>query len=207
MNKLSNLFYSKIRAELFRLLFGLRCERVYLNELVRITGFASRSLEEELTKLKKLKLIISSPERGRIYYAANRANPLFEDLRHIVLKTVGLHDPLERALSRDGVEFAFVAGSLAELADNPSMEVRLVIIAQSYAGTLEKEVEAIGRAISPSVVSMLKLHPPLGEPGDKSFQDICDGPKLFVAGKEPEFIARLRESLDTQKSQSQGERS
>ena len=40
MNRLQALFYSKIRAELFRRLFSVTNKPVYLNQLRKDTGFA-----------------------------------------------------------------------------------------------------------------------------------------------------------------------
>ena len=48
MNKLALLFHSEVRAEVLRVLFGLRTEKMYRAEIIEQTDYAQRSVEEEL---------------------------------------------------------------------------------------------------------------------------------------------------------------
>ena len=133
MNRLELIFYSKVRAEVFRLLFGLNANNMYLGEIESITGFANRSIQEELNKLRKLELLVKTRDRSRVYYAANQEHPLYAEIRSIVLKTSGLKDILSAALQSNKIEYAFVFGSLAQQSDRAESDVDLMIIGEDEA--------------------------------------------------------------------------
>ena len=103
MNKLSLLFHSGVRADVLRLLFGVRSERMYRAEIIGRTQFAPASVEEELHKLVELDLLNHSKDGNRWYYTANVAHPLFPELQGIVLKSLGLpvvRRPVREAAAR-----------------------------------------------------------------------------------------------------------
>ncbi len=72
---------------------------MYRAQIIAQTNFAKRSVEEELEKLENLELVTTSRDGNRCYYSANKAHPLYPDLRNIVLKTAGLRDVLQAALT------------------------------------------------------------------------------------------------------------
>jgi predicted nucleotidyltransferase len=161
MNNLQAIFYSKVRAEVFRLLFGLKAERTYLNAMIGVTGFASRSLEEELAKLRKLELIVAARDGNRVYYSANQTHPLYPEIRNIVLKTTGLKDVLASALKSDLIDHAFVFGSFARMSERAGSDVDLMIIGRltnrELAVLLRGVAEQLGREINPHIFNQEEL--------------------------------------------------
>ncbi|SRR5258708_2873541 len=198
MNKLEAIFYSKVRAEVFRLLFGLNLSKMYLAEIEHITKFANRSIQEELIKLMKLDLLVSTRDRSRVYYSANQAHPLYPDIRSIVLKTSGLKDVLCNALPSDKIEHAFVFGSLAQLSERAESDVDLMIVGElsnrELATLLRGVPELIGREINSHIFSQEELSRRLLEK-DHFLNDVLGKPKLFIKGNEHEFTAMVGERL------------
>ena len=85
----------------------------HLRELVRLTGLAPRTVHQELEKLVRADLLVERRDGNRRYVRVNERHPLFRPLREIVLKTEGLADVLREALGTEGIQFAFVYGSIA----------------------------------------------------------------------------------------------
>src|SRR3974390_48429 len=94
---------SKRKAEVFRLLFGLDERNYHLRELARRAGLAVRTVQQELAGLARAGLITTRRDGNRLYYEANHDNPVYADLRNIVLKTAGLAGILQEALRVPGV--------------------------------------------------------------------------------------------------------
>lgn len=198
MNRLELIFYSKVRAEVFRLLFGLNANNMYLGEIESITGFANRSIQEELNKLRKLELLVKTRDRSRVYYAANQEHPLYAEIRSIVLKTSGLKDILSAALQSNKIEYAFVFGSLAQQSDRAESDVDLMIIGEltnrELASLLRGAADQIGREINPHIFSHEELSRRLSEK-DHFVADVLGKPKLFIKGDEHEFAAIVADGL------------
>jgi predicted nucleotidyltransferase len=191
MNRLQALFYSKIRAEVFRQLFSVADKPVYLNQLRKDTGFASRSIEEELKKLQALDLIVAIPDRSRVNFTANKAHPLYNELRSIVLKTSGLQDVLEEALAASPlVDFAFVFGSLARDTEHAASDLDLMVIGtvtnRELAQILRGVSDRIGREINPHIFTREELLQRL-QKDDHFLGNVLALPTRFIIGKQDEF--------------------
>ncbi len=128
MNVLAQLVCSRVRAEIFRVLFGLQNGELHLREMQRQTGFAIGTVRQDIGKLVKLGLVIRRQDGNRVYYAANRRHPLHADVRQMVLKTSALADVLAEALSAEGIRCAFVFGSLAAGTANAESDIDLMVI-------------------------------------------------------------------------------
>jgi predicted nucleotidyltransferase/predicted transcriptional regulator len=190
MNKLAQLFYSEIRAEVFRVLFGLRSERMYEAEIKKQMDFAKKSVEEELGKLVELGVLDTTLEKGRRYYWANKMHPLYPELRNIVLKTVGLCDVLHEALSTQKIEHAFIFGSIAALREHAESDVDLMIIGdiglRELTPLLREPAEKIGREINAHVFSRDEWVNRV-KSNDHFLRDVVEKEKLFIIGGKNEF--------------------
>ena len=92
------------------------------------------------------------------HYQANATSPLFSELRNIVLKTIGLAEPLRDALKpvSSSIRAAFVYGSMAKATDQATSDVDLMIISDSLTygeafGALERATRIVGRKVNPTV--------------------------------------------------------
>jgi len=98
MNRLAELLSSRARAEIFRLLFSGTEEELHVREIERRSGLNDSTLRQELRKLVRLDLVQSRKDSNRVYYRAKTENPLYLEIRNLVLKTSGLSDVLKFAL-------------------------------------------------------------------------------------------------------------
>lgn len=200
MNKLALLFHSEVRAEVLRVLFGLRTEKMYRAEIIEQTDYAQRSVEEELQKLVALELLTTTKERHRRYYLANTAHPLYPELRSIVLKTSGLRDVLAAALSDPGIEFAFVFGSIAAQADKSASDVDLMVVGDVTEFRLAKLLrgmgDRLGREVNPHVFTRKEITRRV-DANDHFLNDVLAKPKLFLTGNEHDFAQLAQRRVDS----------
>jgi len=123
MIALTDIVSSRRKAEILRLLFGLEPKEYHLRDLARRSQLALRTVQLELVRLVSVGLVTTRRDGNRVYYQANRENPLYADLRNIVLKTTGLVSILGERLKSPGIELAFVFGSVATGLAKPESDV------------------------------------------------------------------------------------
>jgi uncharacterized protein len=187
MGILAVILSSRVRAEIFRLLFGLDEKELHLREMERQAGLSLGTIRQELQKLVKLELLISRRDGNRLYYRANTEHPLYPEIRKLVLKTVGLVEVLKRVLDREGVKVAFVFGSLASSREKAASDVDLMVIGTVGLRALSKWLsgvsEQIGREINPHPMTVEEFRR-RQEKGDHFLSKVLESPRLFIIGNE-----------------------
>ncbi len=128
------------------LLFGQPSRSFFANELIALTGSGSGAVQRELRRLEDSGLVTTTKVGSRKYYQANAAAPLFHELRSIMLKTVGLAQPLKSALEPllRYIQLAVVYGSVAKRTETANSDVDLLIVSDDL--TLEQVYAAIAPA-------------------------------------------------------------
>lgn len=195
MNTLSQILSSRCRAEIFRLLFGPADRELHVREIQRRSGLNDSTIRQELRKLARLDLVRARKDGNRIYYKANQANPLFMDLRNLVVKTVGLVDVLKDALKDKRVQLAFVFGSIAEGKEKADSDVDLFVIGglglREVSALLSGVSERIGREINPHVMTSNDVQKKI-KTGGHFIGHVVNSPKLFIIGSEHDSEAMGR---------------
>ena len=99
MNTLSELLSSRVKAEIFRLLFGLQDQELHVRALARQSGLNDATVRQELKRLIRFGLVELRRDGNRVYYRANQQHPLYLEIHNLVLKTTGLVAVLREALA------------------------------------------------------------------------------------------------------------
>ncbi len=189
---LSQLLSSRVRAEIFRLLFGLGGSELHGREIQRRSGLAVGTVRQELKKLERLSLVKTRRAGNRVYYRADKDHPLYRDIHNLVLKTVGLVDVLRRSLSVDGVQIVFVFGSIAQGREDAESDVDLMVIGdlglRELSRCLSGVSDAIGREINPHVMRAEEFTT-RAHKGEHFVTHVLQSPRLFVIGSEDELAA------------------
>ena len=196
MSLLSEILSSKIRADIFRLLFGVTDTELHMREIERRSGYAIGTIQAELKKLLRLDLVISRRDGNRLYYRANKDHPLYADIKRIVLKTAGLAEVLRSALRQDqSIDIAFVFGSIAKGEEKSGSDIDIVVIGglglRKLSGLLSGVPEQIGREINPHVFSVKEFKNRIAQK-DHFISQVIKEPKIFIIGSENEFEAVVR---------------
>jgi len=190
MDSLARLLSSRVKAEIFRLLFGADVRELHVREIARQAGLNDATVRQELRRLTSLRLVEARRDGNRAYYRAEMGNPLYPDIRNLVLKTSGLVDVLRQSFGKADIRVAFVFGSLAEGSEKPASDVDLMVIGSASLRQLSKLLSGVasrlGREINPHVFTPQEFARRRRE-GDHFLTSVLRGPKLFVIGTEDEL--------------------
>jgi predicted nucleotidyltransferase len=185
---LQNLFSSRVRVALLTHFFTHPDEPFYARELARRLDAHYNAVWRELNNLEALGLLTSERQASIKVYRLDRAFPIYEELKRIVLKTTGLGQVLRQDLGRLGsVEWAFVYGSVAAGIEDLRSDIDLMLVGQVDLMALSEVVarleEQLGRAINYVVVSSHELMDRLAE-GEPFLANVLAGPKIMLIGEE-----------------------
>lgn len=195
MSTLAGILSSRVRAEIFRLLFGLNEKELHMREMERQAALSLGTIRQDLQKLVKLDLVKARRDGNRLYYRANTDHPLFPEIRNLVLKTAGLVEVIKSALDREGIEVVFIFGSLARSKERAESDVDLMVIGtiglRSLSSRLAGVSEQIGREINPHALSIEEFRR-RKQNGNHFLSNVLESPKLFIIGSENDLEAMGR---------------
>jgi predicted nucleotidyltransferase len=180
--------FTKTQQRILGLLFGRPDRTFYASEVIREAGTGSGAAQRELGRLEASGLIVTRRIGNQKHYQANAESPLFGELRNIIVKTVGLVEPLRQALKpiEPEVHSAFVYGSVAKGSDQASSDIDLMVVSDSLSygdvfGALEKLSRTLGRTVSPTVYTRAEFSKRMK--ADNAFVSrVLEGPKVWVIG-------------------------
>jgi len=196
MSLLSEILSSKIRADIFRLFFGVSDNELHMREIERRSGYAIGTIQSELRKLLRLDLVSKRKDGNRTYYRANKDHPLFLDIQRLVLKTVGLVDILQNKLTKSQeITIAFVFGSIARQEEMAGSDIDLVVIGhlglREITALLSGLAEKVGREINPHVFTVKEFKKRIARK-EHFITQVLDEPKIFIFGDENELKTMAR---------------
>ena len=149
---LEELITSKTRLRLLIKFFISQANRGYLNGLANEMGESTNSIRKELNHLQGAGYLEKVKVDHKVEYKANPKHPLYEVLRKVVLKHLGLEDVVEKVLERMGsVKEIILVGDYAKGNDSGKIEIFLIgeQLNMNYIAQLEEKIEnLIKRKIS-----------------------------------------------------------
>jgi predicted nucleotidyltransferase/predicted transcriptional regulator len=195
MNRLAELLSSRARAEIFRLLLSGTGEELHVREIERRSGLNDSTIRQELRKLVRLDLVQSRRDSNRVYYRAKIENPLYPEIRNLVLKTSGLADVLRSALADKRIRVAFVFGSIAHGEEKAGSDVDLMVIGQLGLRDLSRLLsgieEKIGREVNPHVFHEAEFRKRV-RAKEHFVSSVMETPNIFIIGSHHELEAMGR---------------
>ena len=97
---LNKIITSKTRLRLLIKFFISQTNRGYLNGLAAEMGESTNSIRKELNHLFDAGYLNKVKKDNKVEYLVNSNHPLYETLRKVVLKHLGLEDIVENVLDR-----------------------------------------------------------------------------------------------------------
>ena len=160
---LGQLITSKTRLRLLVKFFISQANKGYLNGLASEMGESTNSIRKELNHLYDAGYLNKTKSNNKIEYKVNVKHPLYETLKKVVYKHLGLEDIIETILDRMGnVKKIAIIGDYAKGIDSGNIEV-VVVASQinfKYISQLEKKIENL---ISRRVSFFLTSRPPISK--------------------------------------------
>lgn len=195
---LKNLFSSEARILLLKQFLMHSGEEFYLREIASHFNLSPRQVSLELKNLASIGLLKKRISGNQHYYSINQQHPLFEDLRNIFLKTVGLKDVIEKHLKpfEKEIDFAFIYGSIAKGNSVAGSDVDLMITGnlsvRKVSGVLMQAGSELGREVNFSIFSLNEFIERIKNK-DHFITSLLRDPKIFIIGDVNEFERLAKE--------------
>jgi len=129
MINLLDLTKSKLRRKILQYFFTNPEQEYYLREIARKFQEDPSNLSKEMNRLENEDIFISNYKGKQKYYKLNKSHPLFNELKSIVFKTIGIKGSLENIVNEvRGILSAFIYGSYAKNTEKSISDIDLFII-------------------------------------------------------------------------------
>ena len=187
---LAGALFTPVQQRVLGLLFGQPERQFGSGEIIELANSGTGAAHRQLQRLAEVELVTVTRIGNQKHYQANPKSPIYEELRGLVVKTVGLVEPLRAALApiAKDIRMAFVFGSLAKGTERAGSDVDLLVVSDvvSYADLYEvlpSAERALARPVNPTVMTAAEWQ--RKRAGRDSFaKRIAEQPKLFVFGDE-----------------------
>jgi predicted nucleotidyltransferase len=200
---LSNALFSKVQQRVLALIFSHPERSFYTSEIVRHVDCGVGAVDRELAKLEHSGLVDVERIGNQKHYRANSKSPIFEELRGLVEKTVGLAEPIRRSFEpyANSIKSAFVYGSVAKQTDTARSDVDLMVIGDdlNYSDLYTAAQQAEGklrRKVNPLFLSQKDWQRKASEAGSV-INKISNSPKIFIIGSEKDLSSWANKNSTT----------
>lgn len=190
---LAESLFTRVQQRVLGLLFGQPGRKFQGAELIRLAASGTGAVHRELKRLSGSGLITESSVGNQRFYQANHRSPVFNELRGLVRKTVGVQAPLAEALAplAKRIRAAFVYGSLAKGKETARSDVDLMVVGTrlDYPDlylTLQHAERLLGRPISPHLMTHPEWRKKLAD-RNHFVAKVNQQPKLFVIGSDDDL--------------------
>ncbi|MDD4202347.1 MAG: nucleotidyltransferase domain-containing protein [Candidatus Omnitrophica bacterium] len=181
-----NITKSKTRTAILKHFFFHKNDGFYLRQLERLLGISAGNLRRELLALSKMGLFKKEKKANQIYYFLNKDMPIFNEIKAIVSKTVGLETILQKELRKiKGIELSFIYGSVAREEDDNFSDIDLFVVGDIIENDLLKAVKKAEKIMSKEINYVIFTKQDIVEAvkSKKVFlKDVLNGKKVFLIG-------------------------
>lgn len=126
---IEKIFGSGIRAKVLAWLYMHHDESFFVRQLATILKEDPTNLSRELSNLDKAGILSSTRQGNLKYFQANKNCSFFNELKGLILKTVGVVGDLKSSLEKlPDIKYAFIYGSYAKGEEKADSDVDLIII-------------------------------------------------------------------------------
>ena len=192
MSELARHLLGSNRAALLAALLLRPDESLHVREIARLTGASPGSVHRELKAFTALGVLTRREVGRQVFYMADRACPVFEELAGFLRKTVGLVDVIRQAMQpfSEQIKAVFLYGSMAAGEETAHSDVDVMVLGNlSFADAVRALAPTqlqLRREVNPTVMKASEF---VGKrkSGDGFVVAVCKGPKLWVMGGEGEL--------------------
>lgn len=132
-SSIANALFTPVQQRVLGLLFGSPHRTFRSAELLALVDSGTGAAHRQLTRLTEAGLLVATRVGNQKHYRANERSPVFTELHGLIVKTVGLVDPLREALRpfEGQIRAAFVYGSVASGSARSASDVDVMIISDT----------------------------------------------------------------------------
>jgi predicted nucleotidyltransferase len=150
------------------------------------------TVQRELVLLDRAGLIGRSVLGSQVFYQANRAHPVFSDLKALLAKTMGIFQLLNTAIAplSSRIDFAFVYGSVARGEEKAASDIDLMVVGQvsldDVLHTVSSAEKQLRRPVNPTIYTLKDFRQQL-RAGNHFLRSLEKSKKVFLIGGDDEF--------------------
>ena len=189
---LASLLFGAYRRDVLALLLLHPEASVHVREIARATGKAPGTLLRELNRLADAGVLNRKPVGNQVHFQAEPHCAVYEDLRNLLKKTVGIVDVLREALAplADRIDAAFIYGSVARGDERARSDLDLMIVGEAkftdIVQALGQAQDALRREINPSLFPAREFRRKAAA-SEPFLERVLAGKKLFVIGGDDDL--------------------
>lgn len=177
--------------EILKLFFENPEKEYYFREISKKLKKEPSYYQKYLDNLVEDKILLDERRGNMRFFRLNKENPLYEDIKNIISKTIGLENELKGLIGTlDNVECAFVFGSIAKGVENNNSDVDLMLIGDINQDTLVTMISSlegkIAREINYHIYSSSEIIKKIKEK-DGFIANIFSSPIITLKGKPYDF--------------------
>ncbi|MEO8379671.1 MAG: nucleotidyltransferase domain-containing protein [Acidobacteriota bacterium] len=188
---LADALFTATQRRVLGLLFGHADRSFIQQDLIEQAGGGSGAIRRELARLVESGLVTTTAVGKQKHFQANRAAPIFHELRGIVLKTVALTDPLRAALRplAKRIDLALVYGSVARGEDRAQSDIDVLVVAddlplETLFARLAPAEKTLRRTINPTVYTRADFEK-RRRSGNPFLKKVLGGEQIILLGELP----------------------
>lgn len=194
---LSFIISSSARIKILKILLMNPENRYYTRQISKIASVPIQAVQRETAKLHQAGALYREKDGNRVYFRANKNFFLFQELKNIIIKTVGIGDKIKKIMTdKKDISLCFIYGSYAKNEENTKSDIDLAVIgnisSKALIETISKLQDDLGREINPYVITLDEFLEKLKR-NEHFVISLVKTPKIFVKGTEDDF-RRLTES-------------
>ena len=190
---LADALFTPVQQRVLGLLFGQPERSFQSAEIIRLAKSGTGAVHRQLQRLAQAGLVTVTRSGNQKHYQARRDTPVFDELHGLIVKTVGIVEPLRIALQSKAkkIHAAFVYGSFAKGTDIASSDIDVLIVSDSLRypeayEALQAAEATLARPIKPAVLSLKEWRKQSSRP-DSFAARIASQPRLFVIGTDDDL--------------------
>lgn len=182
---------SRLRNKILLHFFTNTDDEMYLREMALRLKEDPGNLSKELSRLEKEGIFISQFRGKQKYFFLNKTYPLFNELKSIIFKTIGIQGSLQNIINEtSGIVTALIYGSFATGKENASSDIDLCLIVKdsvfnenNFISKIDGLEKTISREINYIYYSEEEWEKQINE-NDSFIINIKMGPKIVLKGDE-----------------------
>lgn len=166
---------SKITRALLNYFFINPDDSLYINEICKKLRVDKRNLVKKIGELEQEGILKSQPKGNLKLCSINKAHPLYEEYRNIILKTIGFENVLRKVVKEvEGIKKMYIYGSYAKNAMDAYSDIDLLAIGKHSIISFQKKINKLQKEINReiNVVNM----------GERDFEKRIKEKDPFVCG-------------------------
>lgn len=177
--------------KILKLFFQDPDKEYYLREIGRHLGQEPGFFQKYLDNLVNEGILVDEHRANLRYFRLNKDYPLYEEIKKIVSKTLGLEAKLKELVDGlSGIECAFIFGSIAKNAENGMSDIDIMLIGKvdqdKLINKINKAEDELAREINYHVFDMDEVIRKLKDKND-FFVRIFSEPVINLKGNSDEL--------------------